>query len=270
MKLAVLGPKGTFTELAALKYRRDANIIYGKGIYKTLLSVKEGKADEAVVPIENLLEGTIRETLDSLPKLDLKILAEFDMPIHHCLAKHRDTLEIKIIMSYTNAIKQCSNYLHEHYDNTELKEADSTGEAMRLVAEKEIPDSAAIGLRYAAEFYGLELIALNIEDNHDNLTRFVVVGKNGSNKNGTKTSIVITPYKDYAGLLYKLTSEFANRRINLCKIESRPTEKKLGEYMFYLDFDGDKNDEIIKEVLEVTKQYGDVKLLGSYPHLEIK
>lgn len=267
-RIAVLGPEGTFSELAALEYmkeqRKRAKIIFLKSIHDVFDAVKNGKAEEGIVPLENLLDGSVGETLDALYHSGLKIREEIVVPVKHflaCLPEAREE-EIKLVMSHQKALAQCSNFLRKKKFDT--KETLSTAEAMMMIARQKLKNAAAIGTEIAAKRYGLKIIARNIEDNKNNVTRFIVVSKKAAKK-GNKMSIALHAYRDRPGLLHDILESFAKRNINLTKIESRPTKLKLGEYIFYVDFEGNEKEKKIKEALEEIRKFVKIKSFGSYP-----
>ncbi len=267
MKLAVLGPKGTFTELAALKYLKSeagSEIIFANSIYKVFKLVEQGQVDEGIIPLENQLNGTVRETLDRLFETGLKIKAQIDLDIHHSLLKNPKTKKIEAIASHNQALAQCSKFINENYPDAKLINTTSTTEAMEMVANEKIKNGAAIGNKLAAKDYSLEIVAENIEDNKNNITRFAVIAKHDANGSGKKTSIAVYPKEDRPGLLYEMLGEFAKRKVNLTKIESRPTKEKLGQYIFYIDMEGDKTNQKIQEAIIEIKKIALVKILGSY------
>ncbi len=234
-----------------------------KSIHDIFDAVKNRKAEEGVVPLENLLDGSIGETLDALYHSKLKIKEEIVISVKHFLACLPETRkkDISVVMSHQKAIAQCSNFLRKN--KFEAKETLSTAGAMKIIAEQKLKDAAAIGTEIAAKRYGLKIIARNIEDNKNNVTRFVVISKEYS-KRGNKTSIALHPYVDRPGLLHDILESFAKRKINLTKIESRPTKLKLGEYIFYIDFEGNKKEKKIKEIFREINRFVRIKSFGSY------
>lgn len=268
MKIATLGPKGTFSEQAVLQYLKEtkgkAEIIFSGNISEIFNLAVNGQVDLGIIPLENLLDGSVGESLDLLYHSNVFINAEIIVEIHHCLASLGSLRNVKTVISHSKAIGQCLNLIRAK--NFSTIEALSTAEAMKIVSEKKQNDLAAIGTEIAAHEYGLKILEKNIEDNHDNVTRFFVISKSKSErkKGSYKTSIVIHPYKDRPGLLKDLLDSFAKRNINLTKIESRPTKLKLGEYIFYIDIEGHEEDERIKETFKEIEKLAKIKILGSY------
>ncbi|MGM0366405.1 MAG: prephenate dehydratase [Actinomycetota bacterium] len=271
-KIAYLGPEGTFTEEALdkfLKGYRDIEKIPLPTVIDVIKYVDMGQAHEGLVPIENSIEGSVNITMDVLTfESESKIVREITMPIKHSLIgkKGVKAKDIKKIVSHPHATAQCRNYLSTHFPDVEIIAANSTAEAVMKLLETN-SDTAAIGTRIAARLYGLEIIATDIEDNKENRTRFVFVGNYIPAKTGNdKTSLVCFLKKDKPGSLYNILKEFAERNINLTRLESRPAKKNLGDYVFMIDVDGHLHDKQIFEALEVLrKKVYLVKILGSYP-----
>ena len=275
VKIAYLGPQGTFTEEALDKYIGD--IKNGDEIEKiphatmqeVIKSVDRGEAVEGIVPIENSLEGSVNVTLDFLTfESEAKIIREITIPIRHSLiGKEKMTVsKIKKIISHPHATAQCKNFISSYLKGVEIIAANSTAEAIKMLQETD-NSIAAIGTEIAAKLYGLNIIEKDIEDNKDNKTRFIFLGNSIQKKTGKdKTSIVCFLEKDKPGSLFTILKEFADRDINLTRIESRPAKKDLGDYVFLVDIDGHLHDKEIFETLEVLrKTVYLVKILGSYP-----
>jgi prephenate dehydratase len=268
-KIAVLGPKGTFTDEAAESYFKKGRVLYSPSISGVFEAVSSGAVDYGVVPIENSSEGSVSETVECLLKYDLNIYAEIYYQIQHVLAGTGTLSQVKKIRSHPQAIRQCMNRLNLRGGMpkiiTRLANGQdySTAGAMASVARSKDPSVAAIGSKKAAERYGLRILIDNLADMADNETRFFVLSKKASPQ-GKKTSI-ITAVKNESGALYRLLEAFAKEDINLTKIESRPSRRKKWEYMFLIDFEGSFEDLKIKKVLEYVEKNGTFyKLLGSY------
>jgi len=281
-KISYLGPEGTFTEEALLvyldklkkKHAMDAEIediekVPFAMIPDVIKSVDRGEAQEGIVPIENSNEGAVPLTLDVLTfESEAKIISEITIPIkHHLIIKNgTKPKNIKKIISHPHATAQCRVYLNSNFPDSEIIAANSTAEAVRKLREAEA-DTAAVGTKIAAELYGLDILVSDIEDNKDNKTRFVIVSNFVAPKTGNdKTSIVCFLKKDKPGSLFNILKEFAERGINLTRLESRPAKKDLGDYVFMIDMEGHVHDKTIYEVLESLRdKVYLVKLLGSYP-----
>ncbi|NCO65099.1 MAG: prephenate dehydratase [Candidatus Aquicultor secundus] len=270
-KIGFLGPRGTYTQEALLKLLlvSDEDIVPYPTEADVIRAVERGEVDKGMVAIENSIEGSVNATLDVLAfEASLVIEREIIIPINHSLmAKPGVKLEdITTVLSHPQAIAQCRRYLSEKLPQANLELAGSNAAAAQLVAEQG-GTLAAIGPRLAAQIYGLNVLDIGIEDFEDNQTRFVLVGKEPAAKTGhDKTSIVCFIYEDRPGSLLLILQEFAYRYINLTKIQSRPTKKALGDYCFFIDFEGHMDDEIIASTLKCLKcKVREVKVLGSYP-----
>jgi prephenate dehydratase len=274
MRVAFLGPAGTFTE-EALRASAPGPVeeVPYPSIYETVMAVHDGETEMAVVPIENSLEGSVTTTLDALATDadDVQIAKEFVLPVrHNLIAAHEMPLEhIERVISHPQATPQCSRFLRERLAHAERAIAGSTAEAVRTVAEANEP-WAAIGSRLAAELYGAAVLAEGIEDESGNETRFVWLGREGQEPLGeaNKTSIVFWGFNDVSpGALVDVLTELSSRGINMTKIESRPRRVGgLGHYMFFADLEGAVGDPRVDEALSAlgTRVRG-MKVLGSYP-----
>ncbi|OGD35885.1 hypothetical protein A2V94_07695 [Candidatus Atribacteria bacterium RBG_16_35_8] len=271
-KVAYLGPPGTFTEEALDRLSKDAANIKKlpySTVAEVIKSVDRGEADEGLVPIENSIEGSVNITQDILTfESEAKIIGEVTIPVKHSLIgkKKIKLKDIKKVISHPHATAQCRNFLSTNLKGAEIIAANSTAEAVKIL-KREDNDVAAIGTKTAAKIYGLEIIENDIEDNKDNKTRFVLLGNKIQTKTGNdKTSIVCFLKEDRPGSLYKILKEFANRDINLTRLESRPAKKNLGDYVFMIDLDGHLHDDNVFKVIEaLRKSVYLVKILGSYP-----
>lgn len=271
MKIGYLGPEGTFSEEALVKFASalDYEATAYLTVYDIFQSVEKNEIDKGFVPIENSIEGSVNITLDLLAfSFDLKIEREIIYPIHHYLLgqEGQELSEVKTVVSHPQAIAQCEKFLRENLAQAKVEAASSTAEAA-LKAQELGLGAVAIGPERAAEIYNLKILRSRIEDFEDNLTRFVLVGKEETKPTGfDKTSIVCFIYEDKPGSLLGILQEFAHRYINLTKIVSRPTKKALGDYCFFIDMEGHKEDETIKDALKcLSCKLRKVKILGSYP-----
>lgn len=268
-RYAFLGPKGTFTEEALLSVAaEDAEQIDCVSIPEVFEAVERGRADLGVVPIENSVEGSVPATLDSLVfETSLEIQREIVLDVHHSLVAAPGTrlADVRVVASHPQATGQCRRWLGRNLPSCDIQAANSTAEAVqRAVSE---PGVAAIGTRLAAELYGGEIIDPAIEDYAGNQTRFVVVGRGLCERTGAdKTSLALFLKQDQPGALLMILSEFAFGDINLTKIQSRPTKRALGEYMFYVDLEGHVEDARVRLALDCLRlKLREVKVLGSYP-----
>lgn len=274
MRVAFLGPSGTFTEeaLRASAPEGELAAVPFPTVYETVMAVHDGAADRAVVPIENSLEGGVAATLDALAgdASDVRISGEVVHPVSHCLIAGRplELHEVRRVVSHPQAMAQCARFLRERLPGAERALAASTAEAVRQVAAGE-GASAAIGSRLSAELYGGMILAGAIEDRPDNLTRFVWLAPAGAPPQGrpSKTSIVFWGFNDVSpGALVAVLSELSDRQVNLTKIESRPRRVQLGHYMFFADLDGAADDEPVAEALgALRRRVETLRVLGSYP-----
>jgi prephenate dehydratase len=264
MKIGVLGPEGTNTETAALRlgYTED-QLRYYITIEEEANDVINGTIDCGVMPLENSIEGSVGATLDLLLHLDVQIVREIVIPIHHSLAALQGA-DIEVIYSHWQAIAQCSKFSRTF--GKEVIAVSSTSNAARIASQDR--RAAAITSYNAAHRYGLQILREDIQDFKDNFTRFIVIAQEGSMRNKMekyKTSVVIKLTSNKPGALYEALYGFARRKINLTKIESRPTKKALGDYLFYIDMEGHFQDETIRETLdELRPQVQMLKVLGSY------
>jgi prephenate dehydratase len=275
MKLAYLGPPGTFTEeaLFACPEAKGAEAVPMTTVPEVLHSVERGAIPRGIVPIENSIEGSVNITLDTLA-FDTHacvIQREIVLPIRHALMAPRGVAlgSIRGVLSHPHATAQCREYLARALPGVEVHAANSTAEAAREVASRSSADGpwAAIGTQLAASLYGLEIIDPDIEDRPENTTRFILVGRDMPPPTGSdKTSVVCFIEKDRPGSLLAILHEFSDRGINLTKLESRPTKARLGEYCFFIDMEGHASDAQIGHALtSLRTKILEVKVLGSYP-----
>lgn len=268
-RVAYLGPAGTFTEDASLRYDPEAELIPFPSIAMVAEAVITGEADEGIAPIENSLEGSVTATLDLLIHgSHLMILNELVLPINLYLLGSPNLQDgsVDVIYSHTQPLGQCREFLTKNYPAAKLIASLSTASAVKDMLEAG-GNVAAIGNRHAAEIYGAKVLSERIEDNPNNSTRFVTLAKSDHERTGDdKTSIAFWFADDAPGILYSTLGEISNRGINLAKVESRPTKESLGRYIFLIDLEGHRDDEIVREALEaVESQVTMLKILGSYP-----
>jgi prephenate dehydratase len=270
--IGFLGPSGSYAEEAASKI--NGKLIAFDSIMEVIDAVDQEIIDMGVVPIENSIEGPVGVTLDLLANdYNLKIKKEIILPIsHNLLLNDESNIEdIKLIYSHAQALSQCRKFIEKM--GAKPVATPSTSSAAEMIKGKK--NAAAIGTGKAAEIYGLKIAAGNIQDFENNLTRFVVINKEDHVPTGhDKTSIVFSLIEDRPGGLYDVLGEFAKRNINLTKIESRPSKKKLGTYIFFIDFEGHREDSEVRNILNTIKintiktKISYIKLLGSYPIAE--
>jgi len=266
IKVAYLGPEGTFTHLAAMKkFGEKAKYIPVKTIDEVFKEVEKKRADYGVVPVENSIEGIVTHTLDVFLESDLKIISEISLEIHHyLLSKENSINKIKKIYSHPQAIAQCRNWIAENLPEVEIYETESTISAVKKVIKEK--NAAAIASEIASSMYNLNIIAERIEDFRENITRFLVIGSEFAEKTGNDKTSILFSIKDRVGALHDILFHFKNENINLTKIESRPSKKKAWEYVFFVDFIGHKDDVNVKRALNnIEKASVFLKILGSYP-----
>lgn len=270
MKVGILGPRGTYAELAARAHFKDkAEIVPYPLITDVAEAVARGEVDAGVIPVESLREGSVGEALDALAWINVKIQAEIVLPISHSLlgVKGAKIESITQVLSHPQALAQCRDFLRQHMPEAELIEMTSTAKAAEQVAKLKQRHMAAIGPVGLAKLYGLSILHDEIETGETNVTRFLCLAAKDNRRTGhDKTSIVFYTAADRPGILYEILGEFASRKINLTKIESRPSKKALGDYLFFIDFEGHREDRKVKEALDgVSKKTAMLKVLGSYP-----
>jgi len=272
-RIGFLGPLGTFTE-QALKSQPDlaaGDLRLYRTMPDVLDAVEAGEVEYGFVAIENSIEGMVNLTQDELAfSHDLRIQREVVLDIEHCLVARPGTTlaAVKVVLSIPVATAQCHAYLRQHVGGAEMRAANSTAEAARLVSEMG-EGVAAVAPRAAAELYGLEIIAADIADHPGNQTRFVLVARQGvpAPTGHDRTALVVYQRADEPGSLISILQEFAARRINLSNLLSRPTKDGgLGDYCFIIYADGHVADELVADAMRALRiKQGAVKFLGSYP-----
>ena len=273
--LAYLGPTGTNSETAALAYANwlkreltsSATLCPYPSIALALQSVVKGEATQAVVPIENSIEGSVTVVLDTLWQSSLQVQWELTIPIFHGLLTFSRSLEqLKTVYSHPQALAQCQKWLENYLPQVQLVPTKSTTEGIKLL--KNDKSAAVVASPKASELYQVPLLETDIKDNPDNCTRFWIVGSNLSDL-GSHLSLAFSLPKNVPGALVKALEIFARREINLSKIESRPTKRSLGEYIFFIDLEGNSHDSEIAEAMrelasctEVLKTFGNYNILN--------
>jgi prephenate dehydratase len=272
-RVGFFGPRGTFTEQALFT---QPDLVAGEvvpfaTISEVLGAAESGAVDIGFAPIENAIEGSVNVTIDTLAfESELLIQREVVIPISLCLMVVPGVRldDLTTVVSFPHAIAQCRGFVTEKLPEGVVSEpANSTADAARVLAESGNRHAGAIGPARAAEVYGLEVLAADIEDHPDNSTRFVAVAAQGipAATGHDKTSIVVFQRADAPGSLLAILQEFAARAVNLVKLESRPTKRGLGDYCFLIDLEGHIDDELVADCLRDLKSKHDVKFLGSYP-----
>jgi prephenate dehydratase len=275
MKVAYLGPAGTFTEDALGEAAAGAEFepLRTATIHDAVLAVERGEADRALVPFENSIEGSVRPTLDALAfeAEAVTIVGEYDYAVRaHLIAREGVELEaIEAVLSHPQPLAQCARFLREQLAGVEQRSVSSTAAAVRMVAESVRP-WAAVGSRAAAELYDCRILREGIQDEATNVTRFVWIAPAGAEPSGEgawKTSLVFSELgEDHPGALVNALQEFSSRGINLTRIESRPLRQALGRYMFFCDLEGAATDPSVADAITHLRAKAEsVRLLGSYP-----
>ena len=277
ISIAYLGPPGTYAEAATLAYVRTLTTEAGRksllcpypSIAQTLQSVAQEQAHLAVVPVENSIEGSVTTTLDMLWQLDtLQIQQALVLPIRHALLSRASSIEaIQTVYSHPQALAQCQGWLEKFLPLAQLVPASSTTEALQYLDKDH--SLGVITSQRAAQLYNLPILASAINDYPDNYTRFWVMGKQLS-VGGTHTSLAFSAPANLPGALAKPLQVFASRGINLSRIESRPTKRSLGEYLFFIDFEADASQEPVQAALSELAPHTEIlKIFGSYSVLQI-
>lgn len=268
MTIAYFGPEATFTHQAAIrKFGSSLQYAPQKTIADVFNEVSKNRAEYGVVPVENSTEGVVTHTLDMLVESELKIVAQIVLPIQQCLIGNVKVSEIKKLYSHPQALAQCRNWVQAHLPHVEIVESSSTTRAAELAAGE--PHTAAIASSLAAERYHLQLLETNIQDNSINATRFLVLGRQSPPPTGKDRTSILLSIADEVGALHKSLAPMRRFKINMTKIESRPSKRKAWEYFFFIDCDGHLQDaKVSKAVEQLKKQCNFVKVLGSYPNAD--
>ncbi|BBL71689.1 prephenate dehydratase [Methylogaea oryzae] len=269
LTVAFLGPAGTFSQQAAYKHFGHAvQAVPLPAIDEIFRAVESGDCQFGVVPVENSTEGVITHTLDSFLNSSLGICGEVSLRIHHNLmGKQADLAAIRKVFSHQQSLAQCRRWLDRYLPGAERVAVSSNAEAARLAAET--PDSAAVAGETAADIYGLAVLQRNIEDEADNTTRFLVIGRLAVGPTGRdKTSLLIST-GNQPGALHRALAPFAQHGISMSKIESRPSRRGAWDYVFFIDVEGHRDDAGVAEALRVAQaEVSFVKVLGSYPRAQ--
>ncbi len=268
MTIAFFGPEATFTHQAAIR-RFGASLNYPaqKTIADVYAEVSRNRADYGVVPVENSTEGVVTHTLDMLVDSDLKIVAQIVMPIQQCLIAKGTRSSIKKLYSHPQPVAQCRTWIQNNLAQAEIIETSSTTRAAELASKD--PNSAAIASALAAERYGLRILEADIQDSSANMTRFLVLGRQCSPPTGHDRTSVMFSVLDKVGALHAALAAFRSFKLNMTKIESRPSKRKAWEYFFFVDCDGHFLDRKVASALhELSQTCTFVKVLGSYPNAE--
>lgn len=268
MTIAYFGPEATFTHQAALeKFGASLAYVAQKTIPDVFAEVSKQAADYGVVPVENSTEGVVTHTLDMFVDSDLKIVAQILLNIQQCLMSKSAQGKIKKLYVHPQSLAQCRGWLAKHLPGVEVVETSSNARSAELAAAE--PRAAALGGVLAAEKYGLRVLARDIQDNAVNVTRFLVLGRKCSPPTGNDRTSLMVSVADRAGALHEALAAFRQHKINLSKIESRPSKRKAWEYFFFIDCAGHYQEpKLAKAIAELGRHCHFVKILGSYPNTE--
>ena len=270
LKVAYLGPEGTFTQQAVHRhFGHSVHALSYPGIDSVFEQVQCAEADFGVVPVENSSQGIVNHTLDMFLVSDLKICGEIELRVHQNLLTHaRNLNHIERVYSHEQSLSQCKVWIKSHLPDAELIAVGSNAEAARRV--RNAPEAAAIAGRSAAEIYGLPVLFANIEDRADNTTRFLVIGRNLLAPSGEDKTTLLLAGHEGPGLLYRLLQPFETHGVNMTRIESRPSSLGKWQYLFFVDIEGHAEDPSVTSALQDLKRIAKLfRVLGSYPRAVI-
>jgi prephenate dehydratase len=265
MKTLTLGPAGTYSHRAARSVADDDEMEFTESVTAIVEAIADGTYERGVVPVENSIEGSVTESLDAFADFEVSVLREIITPIRHALLAQDESFAV--VASHAQALAQCRGYLEEHYPDAEMEAVASTARGVERARED--PSVAAIGHPETADSgTDLRVLAEDIQDRSSNATRFLVVAPAGERSAaGGKSSFIVYPNVDYPGLLLELLEPFADRDINLTRVESRPSGERLGDYVFHIDVAAglyeDRTQEALADI-EAIAEKGWVRRLGSY------
>jgi len=268
LTVAYFGPEATFTHQAAIR-RFGSSLRYSaqKTIADVFAEVSKNRADYGVVPVENSTEGVVTHTLDMFVDSDLKIVAQIILPIQQCLLGNSRRSQIRKLFVHPQSLAQCRGWIQNNLPHVEIIETSSNARSAEMAAKEK--NTAAIAGVLAAEKYGLDVMELDIQDNAANATRFLVLGRQCSPPTGKDRTSLMVIITDRVGALHHALAAFRRSRINLTKIESRPSKRKAWEYFFFIDCDGHMQDRKVAKAMDLLEQECSfVKVLGSYPNTE--
>ena len=264
-RVSFQGERGAYSDAASISFfGDDIEVIPCPTFADVLKNTENGVSDYSVLPVENSLEGSVGESNDLLLSTNLKVVSEIYHRIHHCLIGTGSLADIDTVYSHPQALGQCRQFIQENSLKT-IPSYDTAG-SVKIIKDLNRSNVACIASKNAAEIFGVPVIQDGIEDNANNYTRFLIFSKEKNDKTENSKTSIIFSVKHEAGALYQIINEFYQNKINLTKIESRPNKNTLGEYNFYVDFEGHQDDSSIKDVLEKLRNYSTfLKILGSYP-----
>ncbi len=267
MKVAFQGERGAYSESAVYQFFGSETQVNPCADFRDVFeSVQKLETPFGVVPMENSIEGSVNQNYDLFLKYDLKVCGEVIVKVEHFLIANPGVVlaDIKAVYSHPQALAQCRHFLEEF--GRELIPTYDTAGSVKMLKEKGLKNAAAVASERAAKIYGMQILAKDIADNPENYTRFFVLSEKDAAATGKDKTSIIFGAAHAPGVLYHALGEFAERDINLTKIESRPTKQKPWEYNFYLDFEGHRTEKRCAEGLKALEKYASfVKILGSYP-----
>jgi prephenate dehydratase len=278
LRVAFQGERGAYGEMATLQYFPDSKLVPLKSFQDVFEAANNDEVQYIVVPVENSIEGSINEIYDLLLQTRMSVTGEVYQRVTHCLITNRNVKMIRYVYSHPQALAQCRGYLQKK--GLKPVPAYDTAGAAKMIKENKMPNSAAIASKRAAELYGMEILDEGIEDRKNNYTRFLVLsskknkkkkkdGKGDLHHDGPHKTSIIFSVRHVPGALFGILGEFAMRKINLTKIESRPTKETPWEYNFYVDFEGHLQSKAIHEALmSIKTKTSYMKILGSYKKAE--
>ena len=268
MTIAYFGPETTFTHQAAIQ-RFGSSLTYSpqKTIADVFTEVSKKSADYGVVPVENSTEGVVTHTLDMFVDSELKIVSQIVLPVQQCLMSNSPRKQIKKLYVHPQSLAQCRGWIQTHLPHVEIIETSSNPRSAELAAKEK--GAAAIAGILAAEKYGLRVLEQDIQDNAANATRFLVLGRQCSPPTSNDRTSLMLSVADKAGALHEAIAAFRRYKINMTKIESRPSKRKAWEYFFFIDCEGHAQDRKVAKAIELLGQHCNfVKVLGSYPNMD--
>ncbi len=270
VEVAFLGPRDTFSHMAALRiFGTHAEYLAEATVDDVFTEVERKRADYGLVPVETSMGGGVSDTLDRFLRSDLKIINEVMMHIEQNLLSNSPMEKITKVYSKIQPFVQCRNWLKANLPNAQLIETASTAEAAKMVADEE--GAAAIASKLAAETYQLNVLMRGIEDAAQNFTRFFVIGRQMAKPTGNDKTSLLCAIQDKTGALLEMLQPLSDAKLNLTRIESRPSQEKAWEYVFFIDMLGHADEPHIKEALEKASEHcKKLKVLGSFPHGELE
>ena len=266
-RVACLGPRGTYSEEACFKhFGRQIELHFCRSIEDIFRTIQTGEASFGVIPLENSTEGAINISLDLLFDRELYLIGEVGLPIHHNLMSKSDSRSISKIYAHSQSLAQCHAWITQNYPGIETVPVSSNAEAA-IIASRE-SNAAAVASRAAADHYELNLLATNIEDKANNTTRFGVIARECPRPSGRDKTSIVMASQHTAGAIFELLEPLAKNGISMTRLESRPSRMGLWEYMFFVDFEGHKDEPLVEKALnEIMVKAGFLKVLGSYPRM---